>query len=406
MNPNRATAFVYGVSAGCGGLGLQAATALAALAAGGPRVHAFGPGRVSHWPFPGAEPDVVWHESPRFIPEWAFRYTWWRWYQGRYQLEWDRRLGAWAVAEVKRLRPECCYVFTQVGLETLRWARANGVPCVLDNPNGHIRHYREVFQEESRRWVGGAHIGHPTEAAVERVEEEYELASLIRVSSDWAKRSMVSRGVPAEKIQVIAQPLNLSRFSAGHGPKPADGPLRLCYVGNLNLAKGFHYLLRALREFGSGGAVLEIVGATGSRHSRLLFERESRGLDVRSAPGDPLPAYRRAELFVFPSLHDGFGFAPAEAMACGLPVVITSDCGAADWVRDGRTGWVIPPREVGSLTGALADAARLRVELPGMGALARTEVESRGGLEQFGELREWFYKGVETRPGAALQTRL
>ncbi|MET0650788.1 MAG: glycosyltransferase family 4 protein [Pyrinomonadaceae bacterium] len=393
MNSNRATAFVYGVGAGRGGLGLQAATALTALAADGSRVHAFGPGRVSPWPLPGAEPDVTWHESPRFIPEWAYRYTWWRWYQGSYQLEWDRRLGAWAAGGVERLRPGRCYVFTQVGLETLRWARANGVRCVLDNPNGHIRHYREVFQEESRRWCGGAHIGHPTEAAVERVEEEYELASSIRVSSEWAKRSMVSRGVPAEKVQVIAQPLNLSRFTAGPEPKPADGPLRLCYVGNLNLAKGFLYLLRALRAFGAGDAALEIVGATGSRHSRLLFERESRGLVVKSAPGDPLPAYRRAEVFVFPSLHDGFGFAPAEAMACGLPVIITEDCGAAGWVRDGETGWVIPPRDVDAVTLALGEAARRRAELPGMGARARAEVERRGSLARLAELREWFYSG-------------
>ena len=393
MNLNSSTAFVYGVSAGRGGLGLQAATALTALAAGGARVHAFGPGRVSRWPLPVGEPHVAWHESPRFIPEWAFRYTWWRWYQGHYQLECDRRLGAWAAAEVARLRPGRCYVFTQVGLETLRWARANGVRAVLDNPNGHIRHYREVFQEESRRWVGGAHIGHPTEAAVERVEEEYELAASIRVSSEWAKRSMTSRGVPAEKIQVVAQPLNLSRFTAVRGPTPAGGPLRVCYVGNLNLAKGFHYLLRALRAFGAGGVALEIVGATGSRHSRLLFERESRGLGVRAASGDPLPAYRGAEVFVFPSLHDGFGFAPAEAMACGLPVIITRDCGAADWIRDGRTGWVIPPREVGALTAALEEAARRRAELPGMGALARAEAERRGGLAQLEELREWFYDG-------------
>jgi glycosyltransferase involved in cell wall biosynthesis len=394
MNPTGSTAFVYGARAGCGGLGLQAATALTALAAGGPRVHAFGPGRVTRWPLAGGEPDVVWHESPRLIPEWAFRYTWWRWYQGRYQLEHDRRLGAWACAEVGRLRPERCYVFTQVGLETLRWARAGGVQTVLDNPNGHIRHYREVFQEESRRWCGTAHIGHPTEAAVERVEEEYELADAVRVSSEWAKRSMVSRGVPAEKIQVIAQPLNLSRFTAGREPEPADGPLRLCYVGNLNLAKGFHYLLRALRAFGAD-ASLEIVGATGNRPCRLLFERERRGLSVTSAPGDPLPAYRRAEVFVFPSLHDGFGFAAAEAMACGLPVVITGDSGAADWVRDGRAGWVVAPRDVGALTEALKEAADRRAELPDIGARARAEAERRGSLAPIEELREWFHHGGE-----------
>lgn len=392
MSMTPSTAFIYGVVAGIGGLGLQAATALTALAEGEASVHAYGPGRVARWPLSDIEPAVLWHESPQFIPSWAFRYSWWRWYQGQYQLQCDRRLGSWARSEVEHLQPQRCYVFTQVGLETLRWARSNDVPTVLDNPNGHIRDYWEVFNEESLRWCGHKHIEHPTMMMVERVEEEYELADRIRVSSQWAKDSMVARGVSAGKIQVVFQPLNLSHFYPASERAETDGPLRICYVGNLNLAKGFTYLLRAIKAVGSEHINLEVVGSTGSRSSRRLFERERRGLAVASAPGNPVPAYQRAEVFVMPSLHDGFGFVVAEAMACGLPVIVTEDCGAASWVSDGVTGWVIPSGEPNALAHSLKKAMRRRHELKAMGELARTEVERRAGSACLGDLCDWFYQ--------------
>ena len=124
MNTQSTIAVIYGAQAGSGGLGMQAATALTALAEGEVIVHAFGPGHVRNWALPGTEPSVVWNESPQFLPPWTLRYSWWRWYQGHYQFESDRRLGHWARRQIERLLPKRCYVFTQVGLEVLRWAGA------------------------------------------------------------------------------------------------------------------------------------------------------------------------------------------------------------------------------------------------------------------------------------------
>jgi glycosyltransferase involved in cell wall biosynthesis len=392
VNTRSTIAVIYGAQAGSGGLGMQAATALSALAEGEAIVHAFGPGHERNWPLPGAEPSVVWNESPQFLPPWTLRYSWWRWYQGHYQFESDRRLGHWARQQIERLLPERCYVFTQVGLEVLRWARRNGIQTVLDNPNGHIGHYRAVYAEEAQRWLGTKHLGHPTQAMIERVEEEYELADRIRVSSEWAKASMVARGVPAGKIQVVPQPMNLLRFRPGNGHAQRDGPLRVCYVGSLNLAKGFVYLMRAARMLGNDRVRLEFVGGTGNRPTKLLFEKERTGMNINSASGDPIPAYHRAEVFVLPSLHDGFGFVVAEAMACALPVIVTENCGAADWIRNGQTGWIIPAGEVEALADALSDAWHRRSELKAMGKIARADVEHRANPICLNQLREWVYQ--------------
>lgn len=386
---SRSIAVVYGVPAGVGGLGVHGSTILESLAEGERTVNAFGPAPQGRWTLSKNELPIVWHESSQLIPRWAFRYTGWRWYQGHYQVKMDRLLGQWARKQVERTRPDVCYVFTQIGLETLKWARSAGIPTILDNPNGHIRHYREVCLRESKRWCNSGYIGHPTQAMVDRVEEEYLLADRIRVSSEWSRQSMTAHGVPADKIEVIPLPVDLTRFQPRTNQTNQNGPLRICFVGDLSLSKGFVYLTQAIRKLGAQFAALQIVGATGNRQTRRLLDRERKDLSLTAAPGDPVPAYHRAELFVLPSLHDGFGFVVAEAMACGLPVIVTKDSGSAGLVRNAENGWIVPAGEVEPLTEALEEALCRRQKLAEMGRQARATVEQHANLNCLKALREW-----------------
>jgi glycosyltransferase involved in cell wall biosynthesis len=369
-------------------LGGFAATVLRALAHGGATLHVLGPppadARLA------ALPGVVWHAPPRPLLASVQRWTPYRWLTGAFQRHQDEHLGQWAAARLEQLRPSRLYAFTQVALESLEWARRAGVPCVLDNPNGHIAGFRDVYVRETWRQARRPHLGHPTPAAVRRIQREYALASAIRVSSPWSRDSMVGRGVPAEKVAVIDQLIDLERFRPPASRPAAEGPLRVCFVGSLDVRKGFHYLLRAIRRVGAGRVRLHIVGATGDRVSRQLFQREMQGLSVETMPGDPRPAYADSELFVLPTLEDGFGLVVGEAMASGLPVVVTEECGAAAWVEPGNTGWIVPAAREDALAATLEEALRRRWELPGMGASARAAVEARMAAAPLARLRTWF----------------
>ena len=386
------TAVVYGSRPGIGGLGHQISAAISAASMDGGEVFALGPGpRSTPWSLPGGEPRASWFEPAAAIPSWVTNYTWMRFRPGQIGLLHDRRLGHWAAEQLERLRPDACYLFTQVALESLRWCRREGIPTVLDNPNGHIRNFQEICSKECRRWFGKKFHGQPAPAMVERVEEEYELADRIRVSSNWSKACMVRCGVPEEKIHVLHQSLNLERFCPPPVRPSQDGPLQVCYAGSLDVRKGFVYLLRAIRLLGPGKVRLKIVGATGDRDSAKLLARERVGLDIDVAPGDPVTAYQTSEVVVHPSLEDGLAFAVIEGMACGLPALVTVETGAKECVRPGETGWVVPAADEEALAAALEDALRRRGELGSMGQKARADVERYAGTSQLRTLSDWFH---------------
>ena len=357
---------------GGGGLGHFSAEALAAAATAASRIFAFGP------PPGGPVPDSVTLEAPPLLlARWRRQYTWRRYLHGRYQHETDTRFGTWLAARVSQVQVNRAYLFTQIARESLMTLRDRGVPTILDNPNGHIAHYRTAVRRECERWVKWPYWGHPCAAMVARVEGEYSLASIIRVASPWARRELVRMGVPAEKLVVVPPIIDIDRFRPAPGARGLDGPLRLVFVGSVSLGKGFPYLLTAMRQLGASRVRLEVVGATGDPWSRRLFAKLSRGLQVHVAPGDPRPAYARAEALVLPTVHDGFGLVVGEAMACGLPVVTTDQCGASDWVEPGTTGAVVPAGDQDALTDALAELLRRRRDLAEQGRAARAAVVRR-----------------------------
>lgn len=391
----RRVAVVYGSAPGVGGLGHSVSAGISAASGGVGKLFALGPGRASDsWSLPGGMPRATWLECPPGIPRWRTSFTRLRFNAGRVQYLRDRYLGTWAAQQLERVRPESCYLFTQVALESLRWCRRQGIPTVLDNPNGHIRNFQKVCEGESLRWLGKPFRGHPTPEMVERVEEEYKLADRIRVYSEWGKASMLSFGVPESKIHVLRQTVNLDRYCPPDIRPPTSGPLRVCFAGSLDLRKGYVYLLRALRSMGTGKVRLRIAGATGDRDNASLFARERAGLEIEAAPDDALAVYQQSELLIIPTLEDGLPFVLVEGLACGLPIIVTSEAGAGECVRPGRSGWVVPAADADAIAAALDQACSHREELWSMGQRARADVEQYAGPSKLRMLSEWFHSQV------------
>ena len=371
-----AHALAYSVAPGVqGGLGHHAAQVLDACRESLVSLTAFGPA-----------PDASLHRGvtiaapPQFSPDWKRRYTWRRYLHGAGQMEADQCFGRWLA---ERCGPgfTSLYVFTQIALEALSTLRDRGTAHILDNPNGHIRDFHDAIQREAGLWLSTPYPGHPTLRMVERVEAEYSQANRIRVASSWAADSMAARGVDRSRIDVVPHAVDLQRFIPASRADRNDGTLRIVFVGSLSLGKGFQYLLGAVRMLHTRRIAVRIVGATGDPWCRRLFTRLAAGLNVSVEPGDPCAAYRDADVLVLPTLHDGFGFVVAEAMASGVPVITTEKCGAAEWLEHGTTGWVVPAGDASILASAIEEAALLGPRLREMGSAGRSRVETFAGAD-------------------------
>ena len=178
-----------------------------------------------------------------------------------------------------------------------------------------------------------------------------EAAQLIVASSETTKRDIMTVcPVPSDKVHVVPPGYDpvfdrrptqaeLDRVRAEH-----DLPERfILFVGNLEPKKNLPTLFKAIARLKAGGrwdSTLVVVGAKSWRKASALggLSRLDAGRDVHFCgyvPREDMPAvYALADLFVFPSLYEGFGFPPLEAMACGTPVVCSSTPALAETVGD------------------------------------------------------------------------
>ncbi|MGH1419859.1 MAG: glycosyltransferase family 4 protein [Hyphomicrobiaceae bacterium] len=175
--------------------------------------------------------------------------------------------------------------------------------------------------------------------------------------------------VPAHKITVARPGTNPALRATGTGT-----PLQLLSVGAISTRKGYDVLISALEPLRHLDWRLTIAGAQDRDPDVALALKkqvESSGMTDRIAlPGIVVPAtlerfYETADIFVMPSLFEGYGMVLAEAMACGLPIVCTTGGAAAFTVPDGAA-LKVPPGNIEALTEALAQALndrKLRAKL-------------------------------------------
>jgi len=143
------------------------------------------------------------------------------------------------------------------------------------------------------------------------------------------------------------------------------GPLKVLWLGSVILRKGIPYLVEAARKLERQGVEFLLAGSLGiSKQAVQSFPSNIKvlGRITRDQLGD---YYRQAHLFVLPTLSDGFAITQLEAMAHGLPVVTTPNCGNV--VTEGVDGFIVPPRD----SQALADViARLDADRPLLRAMS------------------------------------
>jgi glycosyltransferase involved in cell wall biosynthesis len=217
---------------------------------------------------------------------------------------------------------------------------------------------------------------------------ECALADRIVVNSSWSRAALLQEGVAADKIRIVPlayeRPPESVAFRRRY-PASFDStrPLRVLFLGQVNLRKGVAPLLDAIRLLSDEPIEFTFVGPV-----QIAVPADLRGnRQVHWHGSAPRPAtgrfYKDADVFLFPTFSDGFGLTQLEAQAWKLPIITTQFCGEV--VEHGRNGWILPEIAPQSIAHMLREFVRDPARLQAASDLSG--VEEKFGLVEVG--REW-----------------
>jgi glycosyltransferase involved in cell wall biosynthesis len=240
----------------------------------------------------------------------------------------------------------------------------------LVRASSHIATQSRLLEEEEQRV--GRPIDKPSRWMIAREQREYAVADAVVVLSTFALNSFREHGFPPEKLH-----LNLLGGDVRHFRPAADvvaqrsqritsgQPLRVLTVGTFSARKGALDLAEMARRLDKNFQFRFVGSVTPEVREAATLPIEFMGMQ----PQRDLPAfYNWADLFVFPTIEDGFPVVLAQAQAAGLPIVATANCSAADIVTPGKTGWILPIRSPDAFVERLTWLAHHRTELADVAA--------------------------------------
>jgi len=210
----------------------------------------------------------------------------------------------------------------------------------------------------------------------------------VTVPSSYSRQSYLDRGIPAKKIHVLPYGVLLDRFQ-----KVADPPtdrFEVLYVGRVSLPKGFPYLLQAFDRLPVKNKHLTVIGGVQPEMDRVLEKLPRENVTfLGTMPQAQLKDHMsRSHVMVMPSLDEGMALVQGQAMACGCPVIATTNTGAADLFTDGVEGFIVPIRDPDALTVRMQQLAEDPTFQRRMSEASLARVRNLGGWQQYGDTWE------------------
>lgn len=252
-------------------------------------------------------------------------------------------LDRWVALQLSRLRPKVVVGYEMCCAETFRTAKKLGITCVLDAAAFPHEMQDRILDEDK--------YGAKTRAGRRlrlRKQEEIKLADKVICVSELARRSYIDAGVDGSHIVVNPVGCDVAKFS----PVPGlvrSGPPKFVFVGLPVYRKGFDLLTasyeRLLIEYPD--AELHVVGdaamAVGQAANKMIrFHGKLSHVEISKL-------LSQMDCLVLPSRLESFGMVVVEALAAGVPVIVSDHAGASEAIRENENGWVIPAGDESAL---------------------------------------------------------
>jgi glycosyltransferase involved in cell wall biosynthesis len=263
--------------------------------------------------------------------------------------EQGKQFGHWASQNILREgidNTQATFGFTNANLEVMKTAKSVGAIAVHGQIDPGISWYETVLKEHEA-WGGiESNIKPPTTSYLNRLREEWNIADYIIANSEHTKLSLIEHSVEKNKILVVPLAYDGGDKNIARRLPIKNRRLRVLFVGNISLSKGFQYFGQAATElhsefeFVAAGNILINQNALKQKGWPVTYLNHINKFELEQE-------YLKADVFVFPTLSDGFGMVQLEAMSYGLPVLATENC--AEVVEDNISGYIIQSRSTNSI---------------------------------------------------------
>jgi glycosyltransferase involved in cell wall biosynthesis len=240
--------------------------------------------------------------------------------------------------------------------------RSYGGKTLLDAGNSHPDYYWKVISDEHRIW-GVKQPPYPPHW-YQRGKAMLELTDYVICPSRYVENSFLERGWAKERMLYAPFPTDLSLFRPDSKEVPQPSPLWVICTGSVSLRKGFPYLFEAVRLLRKDRDVRLMLTSQVEEVMRpILAEYSDIPIDWSPTLAHPELAarLRRAHVFALLSLEDGFARTVTEALACGVPAVVSSNTGAMDFIMEGVNGYVVPIRDAQGAAEAISKSFEIRM---------------------------------------------
>lgn len=307
----------------------------------------------------------------------------------------DDRKFALEVAHLNLPEHQAFLGYSYAALEALQAEKQRGCFTMVDQIDPGRLEW-DLVREETARWPDYAEpMGEAPAGYYERAVAEWNTAHTVVVNSEWSRSALVRQGADPTRVEVIPLAYEAEVTQPAHRVRP-DRMLTVLWLGSVILRKGIAYLIEAARLLDGDAVRFVMAGPLGIRTEAVRKAPTNMQWLGQVPRHEARRLYQAADVFVLPTLSDGFAITQVEALAHGVPVIATPNCGAV--VEEGRTGFIVPARD----GKALADAVRRFIRDPALtGSMREACLESaaRYSVEAFGQhLTNIIRKGLATMP--------
>jgi glycosyltransferase involved in cell wall biosynthesis len=274
-------------------------------------------------------------------------------------------------------------------------AKKMGIITVGIAATAHLLYNAELEKEEFE--ILGLKDYYPKNTIWSKFPKYYNLNyqhDYLIAFSEFAAKTYIEKGIPANRVFVAYQDIDVKRFLSQNRSQNADKKFKVLFVSHISPLKGLHYLLEAWQKLELKEAELIIVGGYSEIPTPLKKRYEEI---IKKDPNikwigftkNPELYYSSASIFVMPSLTEGNPRVVLEAMASGLPVITTEN--AKSLVEDGKNGFVVPIRNVEAIKEKIEFFYYNRDIIEKMGEEAKKTIQNK---KHFGEVVFEIYQKI------------